>query len=170
MANKKAVPEETSCTEKAEVLVVPAAVNLNSKNAESHSQKENSDAGDRISNAEEVAQEIVNGANQCSVETNKAVVSPKVVGEKNEILEVSRCENVVEEADVADLTANKSNDVHLNIRLPDGSSLQVKFSVMDTLKMVKAHLDENQASSFGSYNFAIPYPRKVFSEQGMWNS
>lgn len=148
------------------MLVAPAAVNINSKNVESHSQKENSDAGDCLPKAEEVAQEIVNGANQCSAETNEGMVSLKFVGERNENLEVSGHESVVEKADVADITANKSNDVHLNIRFPDGSSLQVKFSIMDTLKTVKAYVDENQESSFGSFNFATPYPRKVFSEQG----
>lgn len=169
-ANKleiREVPEGTSCTENGELLVAPAAVNLNGKKADSHSQKENSGTGDHLSKDGEVAQEIVNGANQCSLDTNKGMVSPKVVSEGNEILEVSKHDNVVEKDDAANLTANKSNDVHLNIRLPDGSSLQVKFSVMDTLRMVKAYLNENQNNTFGSYNLAIPYPRKVFSEQDL---
>ncbi|GMP86446.1 hypothetical protein CsSME_00039221 [Camellia sinensis var. sinensis] len=33
--------------------------------------------------------------------------------------------------------------------------------------MVKGYVDENQASSIGSYDLAIPYPRKVFSDQDL---
>ncbi|KAL0366664.1 UNVERIFIED_CONTAM: Plant UBX domain-containing protein 11 [Sesamum radiatum] len=73
----------------------------------------------------------------------------------------------VEKDDTPASSAIKSNDVFLNIRLPDGSSLQVKFSVNDTLQMVKDYIHGNQSSSFGSFTLAIPYPRKVFSDQGM---
>ncbi|RZC50855.1 hypothetical protein C5167_019283 [Papaver somniferum] len=62
--------------------------------------------------------------------------------------------------------ARKSTDVHLNIRLPDGASLQKKFSVTDTLGSVKNYVDENQ-SSLGAYDLAVPYPRRVFSEQDL---
>eukprot|EP00262_Sarcandra_glabra_P007167 TRINITY_DN19792_c0_g1_i1.p1 TRINITY_DN19792_c0_g1~~TRINITY_DN19792_c0_g1_i1.p1 ORF type:complete len:554 (-),score=94.29 TRINITY_DN19792_c0_g1_i1:278-1939(-) len=61
----------------------------------------------------------------------------------------------------------KSNDVYLNIRMPDGSSLQVKFSVTDTLRLVKNYVNEKQIGGIGSYDLAIPYPRKVFDEQDM---
>lgn len=64
------------------------------------------------------------------------------------------------------MDARKSTDVHLNVRLPDGASLQMKFSVTDTLRSVKDYVDENQ-SNIGSYDLAVPYPRRVFSEQGM---
>lgn len=83
-------------------------------------------------------------------------------------VKVTSVENLeVEKANFLESSPSKSNEVHLNIRLPDGSSLQVKFSVMDTLRMIKDYVDENQTSSFGSYDLAIPYPRKVFGEQGM---
>jgi hypothetical protein len=62
---------------------------------------------------------------------------------------------------------NVSSDVHLNIRLPDGVSLQEKFSVTSTLRTVKDYVDRNQASGIGAYDLAIPYPRKTFSDQGM---
>ncbi|KAI3928212.1 hypothetical protein MKW98_023813 [Papaver atlanticum] len=62
--------------------------------------------------------------------------------------------------------ARKSTDVHLNIRLPDGASLQKKFSVTDTLGSVKNYVDENQ-SSLGAFDLAVPYPRRVFSEQDL---
>lgn len=63
---------------------------------------------------------------------------------------------------------NKSSDVYLNIRLPNGSSLREKFSVISTLGMVKDHVDINQDSGSGPYDLAIPYPRKVFNDQGMF--
>ncbi|KAL0432939.1 UNVERIFIED_CONTAM: Plant UBX domain-containing protein 11 [Sesamum latifolium] len=73
----------------------------------------------------------------------------------------------VEKDDTPASAAIKSNDIFLNIRLPDGSSLQVKFAVNDTLKMVKDYIHGNQSSSFGSFTLAIPYPRKVFSDQDL---
>ncbi|KAI3988111.1 hypothetical protein MKX01_011900 [Papaver californicum] len=62
--------------------------------------------------------------------------------------------------------ARKSTDVHLNIRLPNGANLQKKFSVTDTLGSIKNYVDENQ-SSLGAYDLAVPYPRRVFSEQDL---
>ncbi|KAJ6366465.1 hypothetical protein OIU77_002951 [Salix suchowensis] len=62
---------------------------------------------------------------------------------------------------------NVSSDVHLNIRLPDGISLQEKFSVTSTLRMVKDYVDRNQAIGTGAYDLAIPYPRKIFSDQDL---
>ncbi|KAK4744001.1 hypothetical protein SAY87_010313 [Trapa incisa] len=67
-------------------------------------------------------------------------------------------------------TSSKSSDVHLNIRLPDGVSLQDKFSVTSTLEMVKDYVDENRANDNGPYNLAIPYPRKVFNDQDLIKS
>lgn len=66
-----------------------------------------------------------------------------------------------------DISTNKSTDVHLNIRLPDGSSLKEKFPMTSTLSMVKDFVDENQASGIGSYDLAVPYPRKVFKGGGI---
>ena len=61
---------------------------------------------------------------------------------------------------------SKPTDVHLNIRLLDGANLQEKFLLTSTLRMVKDYVDGNQASAIGSYDLAIPYPRKVFTDQG----
>ncbi|KAF8393912.1 hypothetical protein HHK36_020112 [Tetracentron sinense] len=78
-------------------------------------------------------------------------------------------ENVIEDkkTDVLDNSTHvsTSNDVYLNIRLPDGMSLQGKFSIRSTLAMVKDYVDINQTNGIGSYDLAIPYPRKVFNEQ-----
>ncbi|KAE8653797.1 Ubiquitin-like superfamily protein, putative isoform 3 [Hibiscus syriacus] len=67
-------------------------------------------------------------------------------------------------------TANLQTDVHLNIRLPDSSSLQEKFPVTYTLSMIKDYVDRNQSSGLGSYDFAIPYPRKIFDDQDLSKS
>ncbi|KAL6571280.1 hypothetical protein OROHE_002923 [Orobanche hederae] len=89
----------------------------------------------------------------------------------NEVFQDTGLINIddVEEVEKADASGSsesaiESNDVFLNIRLPSGSTLQVKFSVMDTLKMVKDYINENQTSSLGSYSIAIPYPRRVFND------
>lgn len=63
----------------------------------------------------------------------------------------------------------KSSHVHLNIRLPDGGSLQEKFSVTSILRIVKDFVNSNQTFGLGTYDLAVPYPRKVYSEQGKSN-
>ncbi|XP_038884781.1 plant UBX domain-containing protein 11 [Benincasa hispida] len=63
-----------------------------------------------------------------------------------------------------------SNDVHLNIRLLNGVNLQEKFSKTSTLRMIKDYVDNSQESTFGSYDLAIPYPRKVFTDQDLGKS
>ncbi|XP_048234071.1 plant UBX domain-containing protein 11 isoform X2 [Ricinus communis] len=65
---------------------------------------------------------------------------------------------------------NAPSDVHLNIRLPSGVSLQDRFSVASSLRMVKDYVDRNQASEIGSYDLAIPYPRKVFRDEDLSKS
>ena len=59
----------------------------------------------------------------------------------------------------------KLTEVHLNIRIPNGVNLQEKFSLTSTMRMVKDYVDKHQ-TSVGSYDLAIPYPRKVFNDQG----
>lgn len=72
-----------------------------------------------------------------------------------------------QKADNSDLAKNISTDIHLNIRLPGGTSLQETFEPTTTLKMVKNYVDQNQESSIGPYDLAIPYPRKVFTDQDL---
>ncbi|KAK8487110.1 hypothetical protein V6N13_133498 [Hibiscus sabdariffa] len=67
-------------------------------------------------------------------------------------------------------TANVPTIVHLNIRLPDGNSLQEKFPVGNTLRMIKDYVDSNQSIGMGSYDLAIPYPRKLFGDQDLSQS
>ncbi|KFK37161.1 hypothetical protein AALP_AA4G221100 [Arabis alpina] len=64
-------------------------------------------------------------------------------------------------------SSKRSSDVHLNIRLPDGGSLQEKFSVTSILRMVKDYVNSNQTTGLGAYDLAVPYPRKVYSDQDL---
>lgn len=61
----------------------------------------------------------------------------------------------------------KSTTIHLSIRMPSGSSLQGKFNLTDRLGSVKNYVDDNHGISLGSYDIAIPYPRRVFGEEEM---
>ncbi|PON74937.1 UBX domain-containing protein [Parasponia andersonii] len=67
-------------------------------------------------------------------------------------------------------TVNKSNDVYLNIRMPNGGNLQDKFSVTSTLRLVKEYVDGHQDGIIGSYDLAIPYPRKMYGDQDLGKS
>ncbi|KAL1561363.1 plant UBX domain-containing protein 11-like [Salvia divinorum] len=87
---------------------------------------------------------------------------------RREIIKEARdTEDIAVEKTEASSSTTKSNDVFLNIRLPDGSSLQVKLIITDTLRMVRDYINENHTSSLGSFSIAIPYPRKVFNDQEM---
>jgi UBX domain-containing protein 1/4 len=61
----------------------------------------------------------------------------------------------------------KLNEVHLNIRMPNGTSLQIKLVKSDALRSVKNFVDEQQDNQAKSYNLAVPYPRKLFNEEGL---
>ncbi|KAM7256743.1 hypothetical protein ACFE04_012484 [Oxalis oulophora] len=97
--------------------------------------------------------------------------SQLIVNEKNKA-EGKRAVTEDRDVDTSDdcQQVNKSSDVHLNIRLPDGGSLRETFSVTDTLRMVKNYVDKNQQSNVGSYDLAVPYPRKVFRDQELGRS
>ncbi|CAK9171276.1 unnamed protein product [Ilex paraguariensis] len=111
-------------------------------------------------------EESLNGADHKSKVSMEA--SELIANEASEAVPGRKAETVeVEKIDVSDSSTSKSNEVHINIRLPDGGSLKERFSVMSTLRMVKDFVDENLESSIGSYDLAIPYPRKVFGDQGM---
>ncbi|KAK9087928.1 hypothetical protein Syun_030322 [Stephania yunnanensis] len=78
----------------------------------------------------------------------------------------------VAESNKDDQMGSSSNNekmkfAYLNIRLLDGRNLQEKFSVTDTLRSIKDYVDRNQSSGIGSYDLAIPYPRKVFNEEDL---
>ncbi|KAJ4837737.1 hypothetical protein Tsubulata_041221 [Turnera subulata] len=105
-----------------------------------------------------------------SVDNCSGVTGASATAETNEAIEEKKADRIdVRQADTLDNNAreNACGDVHLNIRLPDGVSLKEKFSVTSNLGMVKDYVDRNQASSIGSYDLAIPYPRKVFSDEDL---
>ncbi|KAM7489970.1 hypothetical protein LguiB_027454 [Lonicera macranthoides] len=125
----------------------------------------NTGVGNKSSSAEDIfpAPEVVYQHSRVNVEASGVIHnegSKPVVDKKAETVET-------EKTDILEFSRSKSNDVHLNIRLPNSSSLQRKFSVMSTLRMVKDYVDENQESSVGPYDLAIPYPRKVFTNQDL---
>lgn len=60
----------------------------------------------------------------------------------------------------------KSNDIHLNIRMPTGNNLQTKLTINDTLNSVKIFVDENLDNVLSSYDLAVPYPRRLFNDEG----
>ncbi|KAF3679561.1 putative galactolipase DONGLE, chloroplastic-like [Capsicum annuum] len=98
----------------------------------------------------------------------KDEASGEIANKARKVPEINIVEDsAAEKADFSDASSNTFHDVYLNIRLPDGSSLQVKFLVMDTLRMVKHYVDENQTSSIGYYDLAVPYPRKVFGDEDL---
>ncbi|XVF37826.1 hypothetical protein REPUB_Repub20aG0044400 [Reevesia pubescens] len=99
--------------------------------------------------------------------------SPVSAAEAEKAMQHEKDKGIDDQQDVASensANANIPTDVHLNIRLPDGSSLQEKFPVAYTLRMIKDYVDRNQSSGMGSYNLAIPYPRKVFGDQDLSKS
>ncbi|XP_076915734.1 plant UBX domain-containing protein 11-like [Bidens hawaiensis] len=109
-----------------------------------------------------VTNQVIPSASESGVEQkptlNVSQHEPKP--EKFETIETEKVDN-------SDLDSKISTDIVLNIRLPGGASLQEKFEPTKTLKMVKDYVDEHQESSIGPYDLAIPYPRKVFTDQDL---
>ncbi|XP_010506182.1 PREDICTED: plant UBX domain-containing protein 11 isoform X2 [Camelina sativa] len=93
------------------------------------------------------------GANERDIDLVKSVCTEESVKPKDEGLDGK--------------VLRKSSDVHLNIRLPDGASLQEKFSVTSILRIVKDYVSSNQTAGLGAYDLAVPYPRKVYSDQDL---
>ncbi|KAK1379260.1 Ubiquitin supergroup [Heracleum sosnowskyi] len=94
----------------------------------------------------------------------KKVTLEGVVSESKSAVEAKSADDY--KNDDGDFSIKKS-DVHLNIRLPDCTSLQEKFSMTSILREVKNYVDEKQEISMQSYDLAIPYPRKVFGNDDL---
>ncbi|KAL6976255.1 hypothetical protein U1Q18_025042 [Sarracenia purpurea var. burkii] len=96
------------------------------------------------------------------------VTSQEVANKATEAVQDKNADAIgKDKIDVLDSCLNKSTDVHLNIRLLDGSSIKGMFLVTSSLGMVKDYVVKNQTSAIGSYDLAIPYPRKVFTDQDL---
>lgn len=109
---------------------------------------------------------MVNNADNGSGVSGRDISLAKSVGTKEDTK--PRGEGGEEEEEDGE-SSKKSSDVHLNIRLPDGGSLQEKFSVTSILRTVKDYVNSNQTIGLGAYDLAVPYPRKVYSDQGKSN-
>lgn len=94
-------------------------------------------------------------------------VNPGIKTENSQVSVVTETDNSLDDRAKESETESKPTDVHLNIRLLDGATLQNKFLLTSTLRMVKHYVDENQTIVRGSYDLAIPYPRKVFKDQDL---
>lgn len=151
-------PTSSNATAK-ELLPITADLNNSEGCPISPTVKDGCPAPEENSNFTNPHLEVSEGSSQSiPTEVNQAVVDTKT-------------ENVEDpKAGTLDISTNKSTDVHLNIRLPNGNSLQEKFPVTSTLSMVKDFVDQNQASCIGSYDLAVPYPRKVFKGQDLSKS
>uniref|UniRef100_A0A7N0TLP9 UBX domain-containing protein n=1 Tax=Kalanchoe fedtschenkoi TaxID=63787 RepID=A0A7N0TLP9_KALFE len=144
-------------------------------------------AGTPLSSALEMVEEArTTGDHETPVSVEEKLLSTKDEKNKNhdqssvaceaissivsrEICEDNRTEDAKTEGN-RKVAVPDSDDVNLNIRLPNGTSLQQKFHMTSTLKAVKAYVSENQESSTSSYDLAIPYPRRVFSDQDLSQS
>lgn len=92
---------------------------------------------------------------------------PTVVpAEANKLIEDERADDTDGKVDLSGCSGRELSDVHLNIRLPNGVSLREKFTLTSALRVVKDYVDRNQ-TGLSSYNLAVPYPRKVFTDEGM---
>ncbi|XP_078150348.1 ubiquitin-like superfamily protein isoform X1 [Carex rostrata] len=87
--------------------------------------------------------------------------------EKVESSATTSSEVKTKSAEITKKDAVKLDEVHLNIRMPNGTSLQIKLVKSDALRSVKKFVDEQQDIQANSYNLAVPYPRKLFSEEDM---
>ncbi|KAL1191152.1 Plant UBX domain-containing protein 11 [Cardamine amara subsp. amara] len=102
---------------------------------------------------------VINKADSGSGGSERDINVVKSVGTKDTVKAKDEGED--------DKSLRKSSDVHLNIRLPDGANLQERFSVTSILRMVKDYVNSNQPMGLGAYDLAVPYPRKVYSDQDL---
>lgn len=111
----------------------------------------------RFKNHTMVSPELAGGMTTCDPGSSKIISNEsEVKAEAKKVDGLTDCSSAI-----------KSNDVHLSIRMPNGTSLQMKLTFADTLRLVKNFVDENQVNEVGSYDLAVPYPRKLFNEQDM---
>lgn len=74
---------------------------------------------------------------------------------------------VMDDQPAMKLPTRDFSSIHLQIRLLNGLSLQAKFAATETLTRVKHYIEENRTDGNRAFSLAIPYPRKVFSEEDM---
>ncbi|WOL14337.1 plant UBX domain-containing protein 11 [Canna indica] len=112
-----------------------------------------------------------------TLDKNQAATSSKLEGVRTTLSPVpsqltAEVEKDMSQVEMVDGLSNisnvvKSNDIHLNIRMPNGTGLQTKLTLADTLRSIKIFVDENLDTVVGSYDLAVPYPRKLFGDEDM---
>ncbi|XP_042751740.1 plant UBX domain-containing protein 11 isoform X1 [Lactuca sativa] len=117
-----------------------------------------SDIDNSVTTSSKSVNQVITTAIESEIDKKPNLKAPQVVKDVKKV--------DIDNSDL-DSNTNKSTDIHLNIRLPGGINVQEKFQPTSTLKMVKNYIDEKQESSIGPYDLAIPYPRKVFTDQDL---
>uniref|UniRef100_A0A1D1YEX6 UBX domain-containing protein 4 n=1 Tax=Anthurium amnicola TaxID=1678845 RepID=A0A1D1YEX6_9ARAE len=152
----------------------PISAEIDSTSCDPRCMYENSGfAGDEEENAESVSVEKMTNCSVALESTAKSDVNDPAHqcafdsqgNSKMFANEMERSQREKAEVSARSSSATKLTDVYLNIRLPNGTRLQMRFSVTDNLQSVKNYIDESTVSNLGAYDLAIPYPRKVFLEQ-----
>ncbi|XP_050213340.1 plant UBX domain-containing protein 11 [Mercurialis annua] len=147
--SKSSEPKDsTSSTKEAKGLPIPMVIDQNDSFAEGMTSSSENDPVE-----EKISTHHSGGGGDSHIATNETNKEMREEG-KDDIA----CD---------DKRVNTPSDVYLNIRLPSGANLQDKFSLTSTLRMVIDYVDRNQSSGLGSYNLAIPYPRKVFNNEDL---
>uniref|UniRef100_A0A1D1XL87 UBX domain-containing protein 4 n=1 Tax=Anthurium amnicola TaxID=1678845 RepID=A0A1D1XL87_9ARAE len=155
-------------------LTAPISAEIDSTSCDPRCMYENSGfAGDEEENAESVSVEKMTNCSVALESTAKSDVNDPAHqcafdsqgNSKMFANEMERSQREKAEVSARSSSATKLTDVYLNIRLPNGTRLQMRFSVTDNLQSVKNYIDESTVSNLGAYDLAIPYPRKVFLEQ-----
>lgn len=109
---------------------------------------------------------LTDPGNECTkIDKMSSRISEKTV---DNLIEKKQDDKVDESRTPPDIV--KLTDILLSIRLLDGSCFQAKFSYTDTLGMVKKYVNENKKNSLGGYDLAVPYPRRIFNDQGLYPS
>ncbi|GJT61174.1 plant UBX domain-containing protein 11, partial [Tanacetum coccineum] len=152
----------------------PLAKAINSKHAE---KLEENKVKQPVTTTSEQVNQVIPSASETRADKKPRLNVNQQVGDTVEAPRVAKDEAKLKKAEISqidtgtvetsDLASNKSTDLYLNIRLPGGVSLQEKFEPTTTLRLVKDYVDKNQESNIGSYDLAIPYPRKVFGDQDL---
>lgn len=121
-----------------------------------------------ISQAEQKPSRAANSSTSSDCHSSLPAGGPTVTpSEADEFREDERADDIGHgKVDLSGCSGRELSDVHLNIRLPNGVSLREKFTLTSALRVVKDYVDRNQ-TGLSSYDLAIPYPRKIFTDEGM---
>ncbi|KAH9302029.1 hypothetical protein KI387_013612, partial [Taxus chinensis] len=134
----------------------------------------NSQTGDKVKSGhseENEGEMLENDGKLCREQTRNSINSD--LGDSNtEIVPEVETNNqggslVMDDQSARELPIRDLSFIHLQIRLLNGSNLQAKFAATDTLTRVKDYVIENRTDGNRAFSLAIPYPRKVFSEEDM---